>query len=173
MTGGGNVFSGTRAERREMPLIGGSTDKAGSAASRREAFALACQLYRDGAPAASCELFAAHEREERDCVAAKTNLALCRIAAGDDHGALDLLDRALSLVKSTNAARGTPRDEMYIRLRALQSEGKSHLAPMPLELPDALPRHAEERILRLLLDLCVRLDLRERAQNIRASLNAF
>lgn len=152
-----------------MALLGGTaTPQSAGASTATPSFSLACELYRNGAYAEAYVLFTPLAASDP---AAMVNLALCHMRAEEWSAALNLLDKALELVKLP-PRRNLPGDATYRALIQCQGSSPDYLCAMPRNAPQLVPDYTREVILRLLVDVCVECKLWERVQALAPGLAA-
>lgn len=134
--------------------------------------ALACSLYEQGARAESFRLLLRLSALGVKTAPLYYNQALCFEQAGQPDKALSCLEKALSCVTKEKREPGKPsgEEETLQVLYKQQCEQAAYRFPMKAEEPICLPAYARERILRLMIDICVQQNDTARAKALAASL---
>ncbi|MCC8022218.1 MAG: tetratricopeptide repeat protein [Clostridiales bacterium] len=132
-------------------------------------FSLAVELSRMGCHSEAFRILTGLEAEQ-ETPALLCNLALCHMRAEQWDRALDYLDRSLSLHKKNGPLYPDVQSQTLRLLEAEEADSDGYRAFLPSAAPEYAPTHTKNTILRLLVDCCAELGLRDRVYTLAEAL---
>ena len=106
--------------------------------------------------------------KESNNAALNFNLALCTMKAGEMQQAMNYIEKAMMQVRKAPLAITT--NSVYDKLMALQNDTDYYSLPMDKDYAEQFPQNAEQRILRLAVDIYFNMKLWNKVRQIASIL---
>jgi hypothetical protein len=162
--------------------MGFNDNATSTAVSAEEAISASARLLDQGRQAEAFKLLAPLRAKDKALPphvlpALYFNFALCLAAAEDNAAALAEMEKALEALKRQNlspasASAQVPPEytEKWQKLRSAEFSAGAYNRPFEADYPQRFPREARDEITAMLIDLCERCGLGDRAKTFSAAL---